>query len=179
MFKHLAETVSSPSSPAQSGTSYSITDTTNSDELQMPSLPDGFDEAMHREVLQSFFAFFNPWCWWVDETRFRSEFGAIPIGYGVGVKSNTHTDFYSPLLHWAILAIGVMYLETDSYHDRALVANSFAGKAAAYFEKEIERPKLSTVVGLMLLGSHHAGDARQNSGFIYAGTGLRLTRIRE
>lgn len=129
---------------------------------------------MHQEALVAFFTFFNPWCWWVDEKRFRKDMGAT-----LTVHRKLRTAFYSPLLHFAILAIGVMYLDNRSYGDREFISDSLAQNGASFFEEEIEAAKLSGVMGLMLLGTHHAGHARQSLGYIYAGTGLRLTRIRK
>jgi hypothetical protein len=134
---------------------------------------------MHLEALQAFFVFFNSWCWWVDEKRFRNDMGVPVATTGTVVKQNLRTAYYSPLLHLAILAIGVMYLDNRSYSDRELISDSFARIAATYFEEEIEAAKLSGVIGLMLLGTYHAGHARQSLGYIYSGTGMRLTRIRE
>lgn len=150
-----------------------------SDSVVNLNLPDGFDEAMHVAALRAFFVFFNPWCWWVDEKRFRYDLGITIDKADTVVKQNLRTAYYSPLMHFAILAIGVMYLENQSYSDREVISDSFAKKAATYFDEEIETAKLSGVIGLMLLGTHHAGHARQSLGYIYAGAGMRLTRIRE
>ncbi|KAL2678313.1 hypothetical protein Neosp_009058 [[Neocosmospora] mangrovei] len=141
-------------------------------------VPDGFDEALHGDALGAFFTFFNPWCWWVDEMRFRNDMGAAVPETGM-VRLNLRTPYYSPLLHSAMLAIGVMYLDRLCYADRELISDSFARNAASFFEDEIESTKSSAVVGLMLLGTHHAGHARQNLGYIYTGAGLRLTRIQK
>jgi hypothetical protein len=78
-----------------------------------------------------------------------------------------------------MLAIGFMYLEKPSYAEKMAISDSLAQAAAQFFQEEVEAARLSAVIGLMLLGSHHAGHARQSLGYIYSGTGLRLSRIRE
>lgn len=179
MFKHLPATDALLASSAQSGTFLSNTNPTSAGNVPVVSLPDGFNEAMHQEALQGFFTFFNPWCWWVDEKRFRNDMGVTSAEMGEAVRPNVQTPYYGPLLHFAALAIGVMYLDNVSYTNRELISDSFARNAGNLFEKEIETAKLSTVTGLMLLGTHHAGHGRPSLGYIYSGTGLRLTRIRE
>ncbi|KAJ6022340.1 hypothetical protein N7499_002897 [Penicillium canescens] len=177
MFKHLPATENSSTSPEKPRTSSSTTITTHSGKLALSGLQETFDKAMHLKALRAFFAFFNPWCWWVDEKRFRDDMGTVPTEASAFVRNELRTDHYSPLLHFAILAIGVMYLNEGPSFDRGRVSDSFARNAATFFEEEIESAKLSAVVGLMLLGSHHAGHARQSLGYIYSGTGMRLTRI--
>lgn len=56
---------------------------------------------------------------------------------------------------------------------------AFSKRAKDLLEEEAEAPMLSTISGLMLLGTYHASVARQNLGFIYAGIGLRLVQARE
>lgn len=179
VFKHLPTTDALVASSAQSGTFLSSTNPTGAGNAPVVSLPDGFNEAMHKEALQAFFTFFNPWCWWVDEKRFRIDMGVTSAEMGGSVRTNIQTPYYGPLLHFAALAIGVMYLDNVSYTNRELISDSFAQNSVNFFEEEIETAKLSTVIGLMLLGTHHAGHARPSLGYIYSGAGLRLTRIRE
>lgn len=179
MFKHLPATDGSTASPGQSEPSPSDSNTTRAGDVAILSSPEIlFDETLHRRALRAFFAFFNPWCSWVDEKRFRIDMDVTVSETGTIVRRNLRTAYYSPLLHFAILAIGVMYLDDGCCADRERVSNTFARNATTFFEEEIEMAKLSTVVGLMLLGTHHAGHARQSLGYIYAGNGLRLSRIR-
>jgi len=179
VFRHFPPSNASPAIPAQPRTSPSDTVTTAAGNAAILYIPDGFDEEMHQNALRAFFAFFNPWCWWVDEERFRNDMGVTPADTDTVVRQNLRTAYYSPLLHFAILAIGVMYLDYRSHSNREFISDSFARNAASFFEDEIEATKPSAVIGLMLLGTHHAGHARQNLGYIYTGAGLRLTRIRE
>ena len=178
VFKHLPVTDCSLDSPPHPRILFADSKSTRLEGIATTNFPGRFDQEMHQRALQSFFTFFNPWCWWVDEERFRDATGVIAIETGTTVERDLHTAYYSPLLHCALLAIGVMYLDPESYPDREAISDWFGRRAATFFEEEIGSPKVSTVIGLMLLGSHHAGHARQNLGYIYSGSGLRLTRIR-
>lgn len=181
MFKHLNAPDGLHSNSSQSLPLSADTDIHNIEHSSgLEGIPSVFDDAMHREALQMFFTFFNPWCWWVDEREFRNDLGTIDISNTSSiVKRSLRTANYSPLLHLAVLAIGVMYLGNLSYPDRKSIADSLAQKAVTMFEEEIESARLSSVVGMMLLGTHHAGHARQSLGYVYSGNGLRLTRIRK
>ena len=181
MFKHLPATDNSPISSTQSGFSPPTIRTRFAGDIDASMLisPEAFDEERHQETLRVFFKFFNHWCWWVDESRFRNDMTLVPAQSELIVRPNLRTAYYSPLLHFAILAIGVMYLDNVPYVERERLANALARNAAKFFEEEIEGAKLSAVSGLMLLGTHHAGHARQGLGYIYAGIGMRLTRIRQ
>lgn len=180
MFKHLSATGGSTTSPGQFEVSPSTSNNTGSGNVAVLKLSDiRFDEKMHQKTLRAYFTFFNPWCLWVDEKRFREDLGDTIFGMGTIVRRNLRTACYSPLLHFAMLAIGVMYLDNGFYADRELLSDTFARNATTFFEEEIEIARESTVVGMMLLGTHHAGHARQSLGYIYSGNGLRLTRIRE
>ena len=176
MFKHLSADDGTPTSPEIS----SATPLDVSTSAGGTSLPVDLNlrEQTHRQALSAFFTYFNPWCFWVDEKRFMDDMVASSHCSDLQIRDRVFTAHYSPLLHYAILAIGVMYLSRDDYPDRDLVSATLARKAIITFEEEIELAKTSAVVGLLLLGSHHAGHGRQNLGYIYSGTGLRLTRIR-
>jgi hypothetical protein len=81
------------------------------------------------------------------------------------------TSFYSPLLHNAILSLAVAYCD-DPRVRNVEAGLFFASVAKDAIEIEVERPMLSTVQGLMLLGSFHSGSARHGQGYYFAGAGL-------
>ncbi|CAH0057985.1 unnamed protein product [Clonostachys solani] len=174
MFKHLPAAPASPTSMGRSSLGAYCASTGTQDSFALGAL----DEFSCAEALRLFFAFFNPWCMWVDETRFRQDMDRDGGRQGSIANRHTRTAFYSPLLHLSMLAIGFMYLEKPSYAEKMAISDSLAQAAAQFFQEEVEAARLSAVIGLMLLGSHHAGHARQSLGYIYSGTGLRLSRIR-
>jgi hypothetical protein len=87
------------------------------------------------------------------------------------------TAHYGPLLHNAILSTGVAYLDVDfAVKDR--LGAAFARRVRDLMEEEIDAPMLSTVVGLLLVGSHFSGTTRQSVGYVYSGIGIRLAQAR-
>lgn len=113
-------------------------------------------------------------CFWVDEMRFRRDLAGSPANEGSVIRAR-RTAYYSPLLHNILLAIGVSFLEIEAgVRDQLGIA--FSKRAKDLLEEEAESPMLSTISGLLLLGTYHASVARQNLGFIYAGIGLRLVQ---
>ncbi|BGP20612.1 hypothetical protein JCM10213v2_008775 [Rhodosporidiobolus nylandii] len=60
----------------------------------------------HDDLLDLFEAFFSPWCGVVDMKRFREDMKVCLASPGYGeAPAPTRTDFYSPMLHNAILAL--------------------------------------------------------------------------
>lgn len=173
MFKHLPPAMASPASVEHGLTPLDTP-------LSCHESPDvALNDEMHAECLRLFFAFFNPWCLWVDEERFRRDMDLHRGPEGSVINRNARTAFYSPLLHLSILAIGIMYNQNLTYTEKRAMSDAMAKEAARFVEEEVEAAKLSAVNAFMLLGSHHAGHARQSLGYIYSGTGMRLSRIRE
>lgn len=135
------------------------------------------DQVTHDEVLRLFFDCFNPQCMWVNEKEFRADLRTAPVVGGTVIRPRQSAN-YSPMLHNIILAIGVAFLQIDPLvRDRLRVA--FSRRAKDLFEDEVESAMLSTISGVLLLGSYHAIVARQNLGFVYAGVGFRLVQARE
>lgn len=85
------------------------------------------------------------------------------------------TAHYSPLLHNVVLALGVAFLDIP-VEVREQLGIAFSKRAKDLLEEEAETAMLSTVSGVLLLGSYHASVARHNLGFIYSGIGLRLVQ---
>ncbi|CAG9990772.1 unnamed protein product [Clonostachys byssicola] len=175
MFKHLPAAPASPTCMEKSSLGPYCASTSTQYSFALGTL----DEFSCGEALRLFFAFFNPWCMWVDEARFRQDMDRDGGRQGTIANRHTRTAFYSPMLHLSMLAIGFMYLEKLSYAEKIAISDSLAQAVAQFFQEEVEAARLSAVIGLMLLGSHHAGHARQSLGYIYSGTGLRLSRIQK
>lgn len=74
------------------------------------------------------------------------------------------TSYYSTLLHNALLSLAVSYSD-DPRLTESDAGLKFAARAKEAIEDEAERPMLSTVQGLMLLGSYHSGNARHGLGW--------------
>ncbi|KAK0457686.1 fungal-specific transcription factor domain-containing protein [Desarmillaria tabescens] len=134
---------------------------------------DGFHRDIHDELIDMFFAYFNSWCYWVEPTLFKRDV-AICLSFSAAPPL-ARTSQYSGLLHNAILSLAA------NYSDRTCLGSCdkgavFASEAKRAIDSEAESPMLSTVVGLMLLGSYHSGTARHGLGYMYAGMGLRMSQ---
>lgn len=88
------------------------------------------------------------------------------------------TAYYSPLLHNVVLSVGLFYLDCDSEY-KAQLAAGFARRAREMIDAEVEAPLLSSVMGILLLGSHHTAVLRHSVGYIHSGTALRLAQARK
>ncbi|KAK0202944.1 fungal-specific transcription factor domain-containing protein [Desarmillaria ectypa] len=134
---------------------------------------DGFGRDVHDELIDMFFAYFNSWCYWVEPTLFRRDMTAcLSLS---AAPPLARTSQYSSLLHNAILSLAANYSDHTCLGPRDRGA-MFASEAKRAIDSEAESPMLSTVVGLMLLGSYHSGTARHGLGYMYAGMGLRMSQ---
>ncbi|GMK56845.1 hypothetical protein CspeluHIS016_0306850 [Cutaneotrichosporon spelunceum] len=139
-------------------------------DLNCPEL----DDSTHEKVLRLFFDYFNPQSFWVDERKFRRDLASSPVVDGTIIRAR-RTAHYSPLLHNVILALGVAFLEIP-VNVREQLGIAFSKRAKDLLEEEAETAMISTVSGVLLLGSYHASVARHNLGFMYSGIGLRLVQ---
>ncbi|KAM0747627.1 hypothetical protein T439DRAFT_383241 [Meredithblackwellia eburnea MCA 4105] len=136
--------------------------------LNLPNIPE-LDEELHNHLLDLFFSYFCVWCCWTDPDLFRRD---MRLCDGSSPARPSRTSYYSSLLHNAVLSLATAYSD-DPRLEGAGVA--FADKAKEAMEEEAERPMLSTVQGLMLLGSYYSGRARHGLGWLWAGMGLRMS----
>ncbi|KAF9260696.1 hypothetical protein L218DRAFT_1079168 [Marasmius fiardii PR-910] len=137
-------------------------------EKNLPHL-EGMDLALHDELLALFFTYFNDWCCWVNPSLF---FHDMLVCLSWDGNPPCRTSFYSPMLHNAILSMAANFCDDRlGNEDRG---KPFATRAIESIGIEGERPMLSTVSALMLLGSYHSGNAKQTLGYMYAGMGLRM-----
>ena len=149
----------------------------------LPSFP-GFDEALHTDLLALFFGYFcscvpspptfprnltshslRRWCRWTNEDLFRRDMSlCLSPPTALNPTLPIRTSYYSTLLHNALLSLAVSYSD-DPRLTESDAGLKFAARAKEAIEDEAERPMLSTVQGLMLLGSYHSGNARHGLGW--------------
>lgn len=82
------------------------------------------------------------------------------------------------MLHNVILSLAANYSESR-YLEAVDWGGPFAARAKQLIDSESERPMLSTVAALALLGSHHSGTAQHGLGYMYAGMGFRMSYTRK
>lgn len=135
-----------------------------------------WDEALHSELLQRFFTYFNGWCYWVDEDAFRHDLAlCLTSASSEGPPPPSRTSNYSPLLHNALLALACSFSDDPRIAgNKDATSDALAARAKAEIDREGERPTLATLQGLLLIGSHGSGSSRQGLGYIYSGIAFRM-----
>ncbi|GAA5881803.1 hypothetical protein JCM16303_006460 [Sporobolomyces ruberrimus] len=133
---------------------------------------EGWDEALHDALLDLFFLYFNPWCYWIEEEQFRRDLRSV-LSFDSN-HSTSRSSHYSPLLHLVILAIACAYSDDSSASQT--VSQTLVANAKASIDSEGERPTIATLRGFLLLGSWHSGNGLQGLGNLYSGIGFRMSQ---
>lgn len=93
----------------------------------------------------------------------------------LSVSPSTRTFAYSPFLHLALLALGCQWSNDLRTNDPAVAARLTA-RAQTALEEEAERPTLSTIQGLLILGHHHSSAGRSVLGNVFVNFGFQTCR---
>ncbi|BGP02993.1 hypothetical protein NBRC10513v2_006720 [Rhodotorula toruloides] len=133
-----------------------------------------WDAELHEDLLVRFFRYFNGWCHWVEEAAFRHDLAVCLTIDPSRPTPPVRTSAYSPLLHNALLSLACSLSDGERLRDRS-DAKELSGRAKALVEDEGERPMLSTLQGLLLLGSYHSGNGLQGLGYLYSGIAFRMS----
>lgn len=88
------------------------------------------------------------------------------------------TSHYSPMLHNAILSIGLCYCDEPQLRTPAF-RKVFVTEAKKHVEIEGKNPTVATVQALAHLASGHSVDAEHNLGWLYIGMALRCALARK
>ena len=105
-------------------------------------------------------------------------------------SNKSASAFYSPILHNVLLALGTKYSSNERVRSSTFTSDSsnlhgnemslaqrgtcFIDQALKHVQAEWNSPKLSTVIGCMLLGTWHQTNANSTMGWLYEGIGVRL-----
>ncbi|GEM10769.1 cytoplasmic protein [Rhodotorula toruloides] len=139
-----------------------------------PAIAQKWDADLHEHLLVRFFRYFNGWCHWVEEAAFRHDLTVCLTLDPSHPTPPVRTSAYSPLLHNALLSLACSLSDDQRLRDRA-DAKELSGRAKSLVEDEGERPMLSTLQGLLLLGSYHSGNGLQGLGYLYSGIAFRMS----
>ncbi|GAA5839360.1 hypothetical protein JCM11251_003959 [Rhodosporidiobolus azoricus] len=129
-------------------------------------LPVPLDNKLHVELIELAFAYHFS----VFRVLERSE---------VDISSERKTT-YSPFVHLAVLATGSRYLHNappelyGNPSDPATRGEPFVDAALELLVDELSSPKLSTIIGLVILASYVGGVNAPRAGWLYAGLACRL-----
>jgi hypothetical protein len=119
------------------------------------------------ELLDLYFTFLNGFCAFVDETTFRRDMEILG-------PSGTSSNAYSPFLHCSILAVAAHLSNRPTHapspeHGPGTKGINYMQEAVRLFSKEIERPRPSTVTGLVFLWMFLADLGKTSMAWLYSG----------
>ncbi|KAL4965185.1 transcription factor domain-containing protein [Aspergillus stella-maris] len=126
----------------------------------------GFSRSIQDHLLELYFIWENPWFAVVDEELFRRDMA-------------TGGRYWSPLLHLSMLATGSRYshrLDVRSNpHDSNTAGAMFFERAKPYLHKEIEKPSLTTVQALVVIGMFYIAIGADAACWLHHGMANRLS----
>ncbi|KAJ4496122.1 hypothetical protein C8J55DRAFT_545420 [Lentinula edodes] len=127
----------------------------------------------HDRVLDLLFKFFTSWCMRIVPVLFlRDMYRYLSVHRS---QTPPKTSHYSPMLHNALLAVATGF--SDNPEIRNFKArNFFADQAKRLMESEVQRPNVSVVHALSMLGSFHSSSGEQGLGYVYFGIGSRVSQ---
>ncbi|KAI5479510.1 hypothetical protein MNV49_003452 [Pseudohyphozyma bogoriensis] len=134
----------------------------------LPEIP-GMDRALHDNIVDLYFSYFNSWCCWASPKLFKRDMQICLAPNSTTIR----TSFYSPLLHNTILSLGLNYSD-DPRVRKFDAASRLTAVARDFVDDELERPRLSTISGLMNLGSCYSTIGYHGRGWAYAGMAMRM-----
>nr|XP_019045924.1 hypothetical protein I302_06315 [Kwoniella bestiolae CBS 10118]OCF24854.1 hypothetical protein I302_06315 [Kwoniella bestiolae CBS 10118] len=127
-------------------------------------------EEQHDQAVDRFFRFYGCWGQRTNPILFRQDL--LTALYVDSHVQHVKTPHYSPMLHNAILAIG-LGMSDDPYLRASETRKSFAKKAKDYIDYEGMNPTVATVQAFAHLASYHSLAAEHNLGWLYIGQALR------
>ncbi|KAE9402722.1 hypothetical protein BT96DRAFT_918021 [Gymnopus androsaceus JB14] len=131
------------------------------------------DRKEHDRVLDLLFKFFTSWCMRIVPVLFLRDmyrFLNIPR-----CQTPPKTSHYSPMLHNALLAVATGFSDDPLIRDYK-ARKYFADEAKRLMESEVQRPNVSVVHALSILGSFHSSSGEQGLGYVYFGISSRVSQ---
>lgn len=125
-------------------------------------------------LLDLLFRFFTSWCLRVVPALFLRD-----MSRALGVprsQAPPKTPHYSPMLHNALIALASAFSDDPRIRDRK-ARQYFAAEAKSLIEAECQRPSISVVQALSILGSYHSSQGEQTLGYLYFGVFLLFKDI--
>ncbi|KAJ3827917.1 fungal-specific transcription factor domain-containing protein [Lentinula raphanica] len=131
------------------------------------------DRKEHDRILDLLFKFFTSWCMRIVPVLFLRDMSR----YLSVNRSETppNTSHYSPMLHNALLAVAAGFSDHPEIRDYK-ARKCFADEAKRLMESEVQRPNVSVVHALSMLGSFHSSSGEQGLGYVYFGIGSRVSQ---
>ncbi|KDR76970.1 hypothetical protein GALMADRAFT_95630 [Galerina marginata CBS 339.88] len=131
------------------------------------------DRRSHDKALDLLFKFFTSWCLRIVPDLFlRDMYRALSAPASDPPPKTPH---YSPMLHNALVALGLAFLDEHRFRDLK-ARQYFANTAKSYIEAECRKPNLSVIHALSILASFHSSQGDQTLGYLYFGMSARMAQ---
>lgn len=131
------------------------------------------DRRMHDEALDLLFKFVTSWCLRVVPPLFlRDMYRSLSAPRSQTPPKTAH---YSPMLHNALLALALGFLDDPAVRDYK-ARHYFADEAKKYIEAESSKPNLCSVNALAAIATFHSSQGDQTLGFMYFGMSARMSQ---
>ncbi|KAH8080060.1 fungal-specific transcription factor domain-containing protein, partial [Filobasidium floriforme] len=135
----------------------------------------------HDEALDQFFRYHASWGQQTHPVHFRTDMQLALSPASTSYSSSSaraRTAHYSPMLHNAILSIGLRFLSHSSSHSNHDLSSldtlrKFSDEAKKHMRTEGMNPSVATVQALAHLASHHNLMAEHNLGWLQIGMAVR------
>ncbi|KAJ7170905.1 hypothetical protein C8R43DRAFT_875329 [Mycena crocata] len=126
----------------------------------------------HDRILDMSFKFFTMFCLRVVPSLFlRDMYRALSRPRTCPPK----TPYYSPMLHNALIALAAIFSDDPRIRD-VKARRHFINAAKGYLEAECQKPDISLVHALGLIGTFHGNEGEHILGDMYFGMGTRLSQ---
>ncbi|KAJ3790104.1 fungal-specific transcription factor domain-containing protein [Lentinula aff. detonsa] len=131
------------------------------------------DRKEHDRILDLLFKFFTSWCMRIVPVLFlRDMYRYLSVHRS---QTPPKTSHYSPMLHNALLAVAAGFSDKPQVQEYK-ARKCFADEAKRLMESEVQRPNVSVVHALSMLGSFHSSSGEQGLGYVYFGIGSRVSQ---
>ncbi|KAJ4001976.1 hypothetical protein F5050DRAFT_1559716, partial [Lentinula boryana] len=131
------------------------------------------DRKEHDRILDLLFKFFTSWCMRIVPVLFlRDMYRYLSVHRS---QTPPKTSHYSPMLHNALLAVAAGFSDKPQVREYK-ARKCFADEAKRLMESEVQRPNVSVVHALSMLGSFHSSSGEQGLGYVYFGIGSRVSQ---
>lgn len=110
------------------------------------------DKTTHDNALDLFAAYYAPWCMVVDMPNFTRDL-VVCNTFSSGVHTPRRTDHYSPLLHCAVLYLGIHYGRQHWPQLSEQYCSGYLQYCMNLMITELPSPTLSTLRGVNLLAT--------------------------
>jgi Fungal specific transcription factor domain len=127
------------------------------------NLPSILTRRQHDQILDRLFKFSMPWALRVVPQLFLRDMHS-----SLSSPHNVKTEYYSPMLHNALITLGCCFSDDLFLHDSHW-ENIFLMKAKSFMDAECKKPRISTIQALGIIATYYANHGQETLGYMYSG----------